>query len=114
MIYDIPCFCAGLEICATVFFCDFSRFGLLCLAVFPQISFVANKELLNVIVGMLGNILHPVLYVFECFLVRYIIYQNNAMRAFVKCARDDVKPLLSRSIPYLALYTLALHVAIMR
>jgi len=95
MIYDIPCFCAGLEICATVFFCDFSRFGLLCLAVFPQISFVANKELLNVIVGMLGNILHPVLSMF--LRKRLIKYSLNIYLMFLNVSLSVIS--YTRTMP---------------
>jgi hypothetical protein len=65
------------------------------LAVFPQISFVANKELLNVIVGMLGNILHPVLSMF--LRKRLIKYSLNIYLMFLNVSLSVIS--YTRTMP---------------
>jgi len=95
-----PVFGGSLEELKAVFLCErLSPLSLYDLV--GSVALIRDKNLGDVGVGVLLNLLKPVGYVRECLLVCTVVNQDNAHRALVVGLRYSSESLLPRSVPHL-------------
>lgn len=76
---------------------------------FVPIALVANQDLVDVLACVLLDVAEPGLYIFERFLVRDIVDEQDPHGAAVVHRGNGTEPLLSRSIPDLQLDSLSVN-----
>lgn len=74
------------------------------------IALVGDQHLGDILVGMLVNLLEPVLNVVEGLLVSAVVDQDDAHRSFVVSLSDGAEPFLTGSIPHLQLHALVVDI----
>jgi len=75
-----------------------------------QVGLVGHEHLGHVIPRVLVDLLEPVGDVIECLLLRAVVNQNDAHRAFVVGLRNRAEAFLAGRVPNLQLYPLAIHI----
>lgn len=72
-----------------------------------QVRLVANEQLVDALAGVPIDFQHPRLDIVECFLVRHVVHDNDAVGAAVVGRGDGAETLLPGRVPNLQLHRLA-------